>query len=58
MNVGKKIIEIRKERNMTQEDFAKVFHVTRQINGLLVTRKEEVLPIIKRAVELWDFING
>ena len=30
MNIGKKIIEIRKQRNMTQEDFAKIFHVTRQ----------------------------
>ena len=30
MNIGTKIIEIRKQRNMTQEDFAKIFHVTRQ----------------------------
>lgn len=30
MNIGAKIIEIRKQRNMTQEDFAKIFHVTRQ----------------------------
>ena len=30
MNIGEKIIEIRKERKMTQEDFAKIFHVTRQ----------------------------
>lgn len=30
MNIGKKIIEIRKERNMAQEDFANIFHVTRQ----------------------------
>ena len=30
MNIGAKIIEIRKERNMTHEDFAKIFHVTRQ----------------------------
>lgn len=30
MNIGVKIIEIRKKRNMTQEDFAKIFHVTRQ----------------------------
>ena len=30
MNIGAKIIEIRKKRNMTQEDFAKIFHVTRQ----------------------------
>lgn len=30
MNIGAKIIEIRKKRNMTQEEFAKIFHVTRQ----------------------------
>lgn len=30
MNIGTKIIEIRKQRNMTQEDFSKIFHVTRQ----------------------------
>lgn len=30
MNIGTKIIVIRKQRNMTQEDFAKIFHVTRQ----------------------------
>ena len=30
MNIGAKIIEIRKKGNMTQEDFAKIFHVTRQ----------------------------
>lgn len=30
MNIGIRIIEIRKQKNMTQEDFAKIFHVTRQ----------------------------
>lgn len=30
MNIGTKIIEIIKQKNMTQEDFAKIFHVTRQ----------------------------
>ena len=30
MNIGAKIVEMRKERNMTQEEFAKIFHVTRQ----------------------------
>lgn len=30
MKIGTKIIELRKERNMTQENFAKLFHVTRQ----------------------------
>ena len=27
MNIGEKIIEIRKERKMTQEDFAKIFQL-------------------------------
>ncbi len=30
MRLGQTITEIRKERNMTQEDFARIFHVTRQ----------------------------
>ena len=30
MNIAAIIIEIRKQRKMTQEDFAKLFHVTRQ----------------------------
>ena len=30
MNIGAKIIEIKKERNMNQEDFAKIFQVKRQ----------------------------
>lgn len=30
MGIGKQIIRIRKERNLTQEDFAQMFHVTRQ----------------------------
>lgn len=30
MGIGKQITRIRKERNLTQEDFAQMFHVTRQ----------------------------
>lgn len=30
MKLGQTIISIRKERNMTQEEFAQIFHVTRQ----------------------------
>lgn len=30
MKLGQTIISIRKERNMTQEEFARIFHVTRQ----------------------------
>ena len=44
MNIGTKIIEIRKQKNMTQEDFAKIFHVTRQTvsnweNGVSQTKR-------------------
>ena len=30
MKLGQTLIKIRKERNMTQEKFAEIFHVTRQ----------------------------
>lgn len=30
MNLGKKLIEIRKQNNMSQEEFAEIFNVTRQ----------------------------
>lgn len=30
MNVGQTILNIRKEHHYTQEDFAELFHVTRQ----------------------------
>lgn len=30
MKLGQTIINIRKERKMTQEEFARIFHVTRQ----------------------------
>lgn len=30
MRLGQTIMDIRKERNMTQEEFAHIFHVTRQ----------------------------
>lgn len=30
MNLGKRLVEIRKEKNMSQEEFAELFNVTRQ----------------------------
>ena len=30
MNIGRQIAAIRKEQQMTQEEFGKLFHVTRQ----------------------------
>ena len=45
MNIGSKIIEIRKKRNMTQEDFAKIFHVTRQTVSNWENQKSYILLI-------------
>lgn len=30
MNIGSQILKIRKEKGLTQEEFGKIFHVTRQ----------------------------
>ena len=30
MNIGMQILKIRKEKGLTQEEFGKIFHVTRQ----------------------------
>ena len=30
MSIGKQILELRQKRNMTQAEFAELFHVTRQ----------------------------
>lgn len=30
MNIGTQILKIRKEKGLTQEEFRKIFHVTRQ----------------------------
>ena len=30
MTIGKQILDIRKKQNITQEEFGKLFHVTRQ----------------------------
>lgn len=42
MNIGNQILNIRKEKQLTQEEFGKLFHVTRQTvsnweNGLRIT---------------------
>ncbi len=33
MNIGTQILKIRKEKGLTQEEFGKIFHVTRQGAG-------------------------
>ena len=52
MNIGKKIIEIRKQKNMTQEDFAKIFHVTRQTVSNWKTKKS--YPDLQTLVQISD----
>ena len=50
MNIAAIIIEIRKQRKMTQEDFAKLFHVTRQT--VSNWENEKSYPDIKTLVEI------
>lgn len=52
MNIAATIIEIRKQRKMTQEDFAKLFHVTRQT--VSNWENEKSYPDIKTLVEISD----
>ena len=52
MNIAAIIIEIRKHRKMTQEDFAKLFHVTRQT--VSNWENEKSYPDIKTLVEISD----
>ncbi|RRK30322.1 XRE family transcriptional regulator [Schaedlerella arabinosiphila] len=52
MNIAAIIIEIRKQRKMTQEDFAKLFHVTRQT--VSNWENEKSYPDIKTLVEISD----
>lgn len=52
MNIGKKIIEIRKQKNMTQEDFAKIFHVTRQT--VSNWENEKSYPDLQTLVQISD----
>ena len=52
MNIAAIIIEIRKQRKMTQEDFAKLFHVTRQT--VSNWENEKSYPDIKTVVEISD----
>ena len=39
MNIGNQILNIRKEKQLTQEEFGKVFHVTRQTVSNLENEK-------------------
>ena len=49
MNIGAKIIEIRKQRDMTQEDFAKIFHVTMLMcHKVTQIREQTATPLFRK----------
>lgn len=52
MKLGRTITDIRKERGMTQEDFAKIFHVTRQT--VSNWEKEKSYPDLQTLVNISD----
>lgn len=55
MNLGNKILEIRKKNKMSQEEFAEVFHVTRQTISSWENSKS--YPDIETLVKLSDKFN-
>lgn len=52
MSVGKKILQIRKEKGMPQEEFGKLFHVTRQT--VSNWENEKSYPDLQTLVEISD----
>ena len=50
MNIGKKIIEIRKKNNLSQEELAKMFFVKDRLYQ--VGNVEKVIPILKQLLKL------
>lgn len=55
MKLGQTITEIRKERNMTQEEFAQIFHVTRQT--VSNWEKEKNYPDLETLIFMSDEFN-
>ena len=52
MNLGSQILKIRKEKELTQEEFGKLFHVTRQT--VSNWENEKSYPDLQTLVELSD----
>ena len=52
MNIGQRIADIRKENNLTQEEFGDIFHVTRQTVSNWETEKN--YPDLKILVDISD----
>lgn len=55
MNIGKAIQSIRKEKNMTQEEFGKLFHVTRQT--VSNWENEKSFPDLQTLVDMSDMFD-
>ena len=64
MKLGQTIISIRKERNMTQEEFARIFHVTRQTVSNWENEKSypDIISVIELSnlysISLDDLLKG
>ena len=55
MKLGQTILDIRKERKMTQEEFAQIFHVTRQT--VSNWEKEKNYPDLETLISMSDEFN-
>lgn len=55
MNIGKQILSIRKEKEMSQEEFGKLFHVTRQT--VSNWENEKSYPDLQTLVAISDMFN-
>ena len=52
MNIGNQILNIRKEKQLTQEEFGKLFHVTRQTVSNL--ENEKSYPDLQTIIQISD----
>jgi transcriptional regulator with XRE-family HTH domain len=55
MNIGNKIIELRKQKSLSQTDFAKVVGVSREMIGRY--ERDEVIPSIEVAAKIADALE-
>ena len=55
MNIGKKITELRKQKNLSQTDFAKTVGVSREMIGRY--ERDEVMPSIEVAAKIADALE-
>ena len=55
MNIGNQILNIRKEKQLTQEEFGRLFHVTRQT--VSNWENDNILPSIEMLVKIANFFE-